>query len=328
LDTAQKKRASQGITNVEEKFALLDIIKEKSCGTVYLYEERVDHNLLVIKKLPSTNSGFIEARLLTSLKHNNIVNILGASKNEQLFIIAMEYLSGGSLNDRLINPRPWFEVLKTAREICDGLYFAHKNRIIHGNLRPSNILYTETGQAKVTDFGLDEHYGDGAVNWYNISGEPKSVYTDIFAAGVIFYQMLTGSLPEWKGTHLVTTDNFSLIPIEMQEIVSKMLVRKRGPLQGSFDQIITEIDLILETHKATAVPEPPTEILEDEAISAVSPTKPKSSAAWLFFYIFLPLVLLYTVVTAYLIYTGDIKSYTDSLHHTIERFSEFIVNFF
>jgi len=191
LKIDQKNRASQGIYDIKEKFALLDVIKEEHHGAVYLYEDRAHKNLMVIKKRPHKTSGFMEAKLLSSLRHKNIANILGTSKNDKAFIVVMEYLSGGSLKDRLVQSYKMDKFLILGRQICEGLSFAHRNKVIHGDLRPSNILFTNAGLAKITDFGLGEHYVPplGKVNWYNPTGEPKSVKCDILAAGVIFYQI-------------------------------------------------------------------------------------------------------------------------------------------
>ncbi|HID31648.1 MAG TPA: hypothetical protein EYP19_16825, partial [Desulfobacterales bacterium] len=251
LPTAQKERARRVLAKVEDKFALLDVIKEDRYGAVYLYEDRVDHRLLVIKKQSKTGAGLSEAKLLTSLKHKNIVNILGASGNERLFIIVMEYVGGGSLKDRLARPLPLRDSLRTAREICEGLSFAHKNRIIHGNLRPSNILFTDSGEVKITDFGLEEHYAsdDEEENWYNAGGEPKSPGTDIFAVGTILYQILTGSLPVWNETEIVPHVNFKRIPVKLQEIVTRMFSREQGGQYNTLEEVIAELDALLSVHQ-------------------------------------------------------------------------------
>ncbi len=251
LPSAQKERASRVLAKVEKKFALLDIIKEDRYGAVYLYEDRVDHRLLVIKKQTNTGAGLDEARLLTNLKHKNIANILGASGNEWLFIIVMEYVSGGSLKDRLVRPLPPRDALRTARQICEGLSFAHKNRIVHGNLRPSNILFTESGEVKITDFGLEEHYASGEEeeNWYNVGGEPKSPRADIVAAGTIFYQILTSSLAVWDETQIVPHVNFNRLTVKLQEIVTRMLSREQGARYSSFDEAIVEIDGLLAAYE-------------------------------------------------------------------------------
>ena len=251
LPSAQKERASRILAKVEDKFALLDVIKEDRYGAVYLYEDRVDHRLLVIKKHSNTGAGLSEAKLLTRLKHKNIVNILGASGNERLFIIVMEYVGGGSLKDRLARPLPLKDSLRTTREICEGLSFAHKNRIVHGNLRPSNILFTESGEVKITDFGLEEHYAsdDEQENWYSAGGKPKAPGADIFAVGTILYQILTGSLPVCNKTEIVPHVNFKRIPVKLQGIVTRMLSLKQSAQFNNLEEVIAELDVLLSVHK-------------------------------------------------------------------------------
>ncbi len=251
LDSSQKERAREGISRIEDKFALLDVMQEGTEGAAYLYENREDQSLLVIRKKPNTSAGIEEARRLTSLEHGNIANVLGASKNDRFFIIVMEYLSGGSLEERLIQPLPVGEALKVAREVCEGLSFAHANGIVHGSLHPGNILFSESGQAKISDFGLDEHGGANA--GYSLASDPKSVRADIFATAVIFYQMLTGSLPGWERHDLVPNDRFFALPLEIQDLLARMLMSGRGPAGMGPDRVVEEIDDLLEAYEKTAV---------------------------------------------------------------------------
>ncbi len=306
LPKAQREQAKKVLPKAEDKFALLDIIKkEDSYGAVYLYQDKANNRLLVIKKRTNASAGLSEAKLLTALKHKNIVNILGASGSERVFIIVMEYLSGGSLTDRLIRPLPWAEALRIGRQICEGLSFAHKNRMAHGNLRPSNILLADSGQVKLTDFGLEEHYtlGQDGVNWYNVCREPRSPGADIFAAGTIFYQMLTGDLPTWKGGRLVHGDYFRLLPIELQGMVTRMLSRDQGARHGSFDQVTEEIDKLLALYKRKRRKP------KVAATQAKPPKKWGKRPGWTLFF----LALLVVVALLYLNHTGEIKTYTDAI---------------
>ncbi len=247
LGSTQRQEASQALSSMEG-FALLDVVKEDEYGTVYLYENRQDHELLVIKKCSDNIAGFAEAKKLGQLKHKHIVNILGASKSEKTFIIVMEYLSGGSLKDRLIKPFDLDTFLQTTRQISVGLSFAHKNQIVHGNLRPSNILFSQSGRVKIADFGLEEHYPPERhmKNWYNLLNMPRSVRGDIFAAGVIFYQMLTGDLPKWYGRDLNPPEWFKKLPKPLQDLMANMLIGKRGPVDGNFEEIIKTLSGLIE----------------------------------------------------------------------------------
>ena len=244
----QKEHAVEGFKNLADKFGLLDVINESRFGAAYLFENRVTRQLLVIKKVVNSKSGVSEARLLASLKHPHVADVYGTSTNGRVFIIVMEYLAGGCLKDRLAGVPPWQESLPTAREICDGLSFLHKNRMIHGNLRPANILMTGDDHVKLSDVGLEQHYlnaGDEC-NWYSLPDEPKSVRSDVFSAGMIFSEMLTGSIPVEKKGHLIQNDAFRSLPMELRKMIAKMLAPDPADRYGSFDELLPAIDDLLE----------------------------------------------------------------------------------
>jgi serine/threonine-protein kinase len=313
LPSAQRERAQTGLSKVEEKFALLDVIKEDDFGAVYLYQDKIDQRLMVIKKRTETAAGLSEAKILTNLKHKNIVNILGASGDEQLFIIVMEYLSGGSLKDRLIRPHPWVNALKTAKEIASGLSFAHRNRIIHGNLRPSNILFDESGQIAISDFGLDEHYTMGAKekNWYTLSDKPKSPQGDIFAAGVILYQVLTGMLPVWKASKLVPHNSFNLLPVQLQKMVLRMVSRQGEVLYANFDEVIVDIEGMLKAYEEKKRQQKQRQAQMQAA--KIARRKPPAGTFGRLVPTFVLLGLLFVSALVYLDYTGRIELYARAI---------------
>jgi serine/threonine-protein kinase len=243
-----------------------------------------------------------EARRLTSLEHRNIANVLGASENDRFFIIVMEYLSGGSLEDRLIQPLPVGEALKVVRELCEGLSFAHANGIVHGSLQPGNILFSESGQAKISDFGLDEHGGVEA--GYSLASDPKSVRSDIFATAVMFYQMLTASLPGWERQALVPNDRFFALPLEIQDLLARMLMSGRGPQGMGLDRVVEEIDGLLEAYEKTAVLE-----AEPEPSGA---DRARAGARWDLLDLFL-LLLAAGAFGGYLFFSGRLDDLTQLL---------------
>ncbi len=264
LASDQRARADQGLARIEDKFALLDVIKEDRHGAVYLYEERLEHKLLVIKRKPVRYSGYTEARFLTTLRHPHVVNVLGTSRNEQVFIVVMEYLSGGSLRDRLAQPLSWPRAAEVARQIAEGLAFAHRNRIVHGNLRPSNVLFTDGGTVKVADFGLDEHYGPDDVggNWYSVAGEPRSMRADVFALGTLLYQMVTGALPVWHGRGLDEQAAYRALSAGPRELISRMLALDPGDRPASLDPVIATLERA--ACSAAPVDDAPTEVWTGE----------------------------------------------------------------
>ena len=316
LKTDQKTRASSGISDVKEKFALLDVIKEETQGAVYLYEDRSNHKLMVIKKRPSRSTGYAEAKVLTKLRHQNIASILGTSKNAKAFIVVMEYLSGGSLKDRLVRPYEPDTFLQLARQICEGLSFAHENRVIHGNLRPTNILFTATGRPKITDFGLDEHYAplQGQTNWYNPGREPKSIQTDILAAGAIFFQMMTGTPPEWIDGSITLPSTFEQYPIELQAMLIKMLSADKKNRYTRFKDVIKEVDSLMASGLTEETPTVVTTVIEeaDEPEAPPMPEPVKPSVMRLLQRMFLVMILIFAALV-YLTYTGDIYGYIYSI---------------
>ena len=274
LEAAQRQRAQLGIKN----FELLDVIKEDKFSAVYLYENKTDHKLIMIKKRAVSQSGFTEAKVLSRLKHKNIINIIGTSQNEKLYIIVMEYLSGGNLQDRLLNPLPWQKFIELAKDILQGLSFAHTNRVIHGNLRPSNILFDHSNKIKLTDFGLKEHYQNSKnkKNSYSLPKEKLTERSDIFAAGVIFHEMLFGTKPDVKTERYQDNIDFKRLPAKLKAIIIKML--NINPLERpiSCAQILSIFDQIIDDNEESKtrliqVDEPPPPVKSNTTIMTKAP---------------------------------------------------------
>ena len=247
LKKEQKEEARQTFRDPKEKFRLLDVIRETQFGSVCLYENREDRSLMVLKKRINDFQGYNEAELLSRIKHRNIINVRGVSRNDRIFITVLEYLSGGSLQNRMAQPMPVTEFLPIAEQICEAMIFAHNNRIIHGNLRPHNILFDDKNVVKVMDFGFEPHYEEHLdQNWYVADGDPATVVGDVFAAGVIFYQLLTGSLPEWKRGLLQPCDAFSDVPQHLRTLIKGMLCRDAKVRLQNFEEVKKGLQLQLE----------------------------------------------------------------------------------
>jgi serine/threonine protein kinase len=156
-----------------------------------------------------------EARAVAALNHPNVCTVFAVDDSEGLPLIAMEYVDGRPLSvllqDRELSPE---QAARVARQIALGMAAAHAQGIVHGDLKPANILLTADGQAKITDFGLSRRAGasrdpEKTQDWEpsdpsNIAGtpsymspeqtqgEPITPASDVFTFGVIFYEMLTG----------------------------------------------------------------------------------------------------------------------------------------
>ncbi|WMS86911.1 protein kinase domain-containing protein [Pleionea litopenaei] len=226
LAASQKQAAEKDVAALNKNFTLLEVFNENEFGSVYLYERKNSSELMVIKKRINDTSGLKEAKLLASLKHSNIINILGTASNQRAFIVVMEYLDGGSLADRLIQPFSLEDFYPIAEKLLEALEFAHKNRIIHGNIRPSNILFSQQNDVKLSDFGYREHYlqDEQPSNWYlPQKPEPAANTLDLFAIGAVFYHMLTGAPIAWKNGQITWTEEYSKLPKDLQQLLLKLL---------------------------------------------------------------------------------------------------------
>ncbi len=272
IDEEKVNRAGEGLASIKQKFGLLDVMQEDQHGAVYLYEDKSSHKLLVIKKRTNSFSGFREAKMLHSLKHPNILNVLGSSKNDSVFIIVMPYISGGSLQDRMIDAFDFQVFIKLAIQICRGLSFAHQNRILHGNLRPSNILVTADMQVKLADFGLDEHYRvrSRESNWYADRQPQRDELADIYSLGAIFFHALTGMPPAFKDGVLVKTKAFIGLSFDMQQLIGRMFSKYREDRPQSVESIVSELLPMVEEQK-TQVKVIPKK--KDQAVEVVEQVK-------------------------------------------------------
>ncbi|MBI4168407.1 MAG: protein kinase [Acidobacteria bacterium] len=156
-----------------------------------------------------------EARAAAALSHPNVCTVFGLDESEGVLIIAMEYLAGKPLSKilerRALRPE---QAARLGRHVASGMAAAHDKGIVHGDLKPSNIIVTEEGVAKILDFGLarrfrgrrdpdetaimglaETGYFAGTPSYMSPEqalGEPATTASDVFAFGVVLYEMLTG----------------------------------------------------------------------------------------------------------------------------------------
>ena len=193
------------------KYKILAPLGSGGFGTVYLAEDTWIDKKVAIKVPHRQNVNFgellHEPRLLASLSHPNIVSILTAEKQENVFFIVMEYVPGDTL-EAVISRDGKIDLPRTLDytcQICNALDHAHNGGVIHRDLRPGNVLVTEDGVLKVADFGTSR-FIELAAHGTTVIGSPpymapeqfhgKAVFaSDIYSLGVTMYQMLTGVLP-------------------------------------------------------------------------------------------------------------------------------------
>ncbi|MFL5958907.1 MAG: serine/threonine-protein kinase [Gaiellaceae bacterium] len=151
-----------------------------------------------------------EARTLAGLAHENVMRVYDYGEDEAGPFMALEWLPGGTLEDRLARGRPSAEEASSvATGIAAGLAHLHARRLVHRDLKPANVLFDEEGRPKVADFGLARRAtGSGTltepgtvlgtaayISPEQAAGEPAGPASDVYSFGVILFQMLTGELP-------------------------------------------------------------------------------------------------------------------------------------
>ena len=149
-----------------------------------------------------------EAEAAARLAHPNIVTLYDVGHCDDGPYLVLELLHGGTLGERLKEGAlPLGEALRIALEVARGLAHAHANGVVHRDLTPGNVFLCADGQVKILDFGMAHAFGrrkvDGGTLAYmapeQIADAPEDERTDVFALGVILYQMIRGELPRGVG---------------------------------------------------------------------------------------------------------------------------------
>ncbi|MBN1232414.1 MAG: SUMF1/EgtB/PvdO family nonheme iron enzyme [Candidatus Coatesbacteria bacterium] len=200
---------------VDNRFKVQRKLGIGGMGTVYLAYDQKLHREVAVKILPqdfAQNKDAVarfarEAVIAGQISHPNIVFIYDYGTEKNLYYIVMEYIKGERLKDFIDKnaPLPVERIREIGLQICSGLIKTHRRGIIHRDLKPSNIMFSEDGTVKIMDFGIayavfNTPLSSGLLGTPHYMspeqfGGKADQRSDIYAIGVMFYQMATGELP-------------------------------------------------------------------------------------------------------------------------------------
>lgn len=203
-----------------DRFMILKLLGQGGMGQVYLAHDPDSSQDVAIKVMrpelandPHMVGRFLnEAQHMHRFSHPNILNVLEISGNRQKPYYTMPYVTGGSLQNQCVAGQLLSSdrVLEITQQIAGALNYAHSRGIIHRDIKPANVLLDNKGTAYLTDFGLvrtvfnDAHLGDvmgkieGTASYLSpatANGKAEDTRCDIYAFGVLLYEMLTGRVP-------------------------------------------------------------------------------------------------------------------------------------
>lgn len=294
-------------------YEILEPLGQGGMGEVYKAYEPSLHRSVALKILSrdiSQNKDFIkrfhsEARVLAKINHPNVVTVHSLGNAEGLEYMAMEFVDGRSVLD-VIKEKKRIEVeeaLAMFSQMLAGVSVLHRNGIIHRDLKPGNIIQCRDGSIKIVDLGIAKDLQGTnpdltAVGEFIGSprymapeqavGDPPSIQTDIWALGLILYEMLTG-LPAFQGKNkldilkkvrtqplVFPAGEKARLPTAVVEIVSRMAASDPAVRYKGISEVEEDLRLYFLSTPNAKRPRLPVESLPRQALSVTSPTNPSS----------------------------------------------------
>src|SRR5215211_6439624 len=266
-----------GKNRIDKRYELRGQVGSGGMGRVYLAHNEVLDREVALKLLKSryaANEELVErfrreAKSAASLSHPHIVPVFDwGETGNGTYYIAMEYLSGGTLKDHILQRGALSPQIATevALQIAKALGAAHKRGVIHRDIKPRNILVSDSGHVKVADFGIARaaeattisHAGDilGSAKYMSpeqAAGDPVGPASDLYSLGVVLYETLTGRVPFEVETppdvpirHALVPPPHprkldSEVPEDLDAITMRLLATKPEDRYGSAGEVIQEL---------------------------------------------------------------------------------------
>jgi serine/threonine-protein kinase len=259
------------------RYRIIDRIGSGGMSVVYKAQDLSLGRIVAVKILHENltdDEGFLrrfqrEAHAAANLSHPNIVTVHDIGQDGNRHYIVMEYIDGQTLKQlvRLQNqqgrPIGVQRALDLAIQICSGIGYAHRANLIHCDVKSQNILVTKDERVKVADFGIaramseaTQHTVDsqiwGTPHYFSpeqAAGQPATPASDVYAIGVVFFELLTGRLPFIADTHTAlalkhmqeppprASDINPLVPQQMDQILYKVLAKEPAARYRTGDQL-------------------------------------------------------------------------------------------
>jgi len=269
---------------INERYEILKSIGEGGMANVYLAHDVILERDVAIKVLRGdleNNEKFIrrfqrEAKSVSDLSHPNIVEVYDVGEEDNQHYIVMEYIDGKTLK-QLVQKRGALtvtEVVDIMAQLTDGLAQAHDAYIIHRDIKPQNIMILDNGMIKITDFGIAMSMNAtqltqtnsvmGSVHYLppeQASGKGATMKSDIYSAGILMYELLTGVVP-FKGENAV-----EIALKQMKERIPS--IRKQNPLiPQSIENIVLKATAKNPKNRYDSIQE-----MHEDVIHALDPEK-------------------------------------------------------
>ena len=274
---------------VNDRYKIIKTIGEGGMANVYLANDEILNREVAVKVLRgdlAEDDKFVrrfqrEAISASSLNHPNIVEVYDVGEDNGLYFIVMEYISGVTLKN-LVKKRGKLsltEIVDIMKQLTSGIACAHKNNIIHRDIKPQNVMILDNGKIKITDFGIATALNSiemtqtnsvmGSVHYLppeQANGKATTVKSDIYSLGILMYELLTGSVP-FKGETAVEVAMKQLkedlpsvvkknpeIPQSVENILIKACAKNPKNRYDSVEEMQSDIDVCLDEAHANDKP--------------------------------------------------------------------------
>jgi len=260
------------------RYKILQELGRGGMGVVYKAMDTILDRLVAYKVLPPdmknhpkiVESFNREAKALAQLHHPNIVTVFDAGGIGGEYFFAMEFVEGKNLREKLQSARqlPIEGVLFVAKEIAEALNYAHNRKIVHRDIKTSNVMISTEGLVKLMDFGLAKVLGEAAAGRTTVSGTPYYMSpeqtlgegidhrTDIYSLGVMLYELSTGKVPFREGDigyHHIHTEPASPrsfrpeIPQALEDIILKCMRKKKEERYQTAAELLEDLKQVGKT---------------------------------------------------------------------------------